>query len=172
MLGWHVQQQGLTAAALRAFEAERIPRVKEVFGLTDKHAAKMKAGRHSCHSHFLIAHCCVLLALLSCGALVMLVSCLPYCLLLCQLHSQQTACKTQQHSSIQMIKFVDFLKCCCLHLHTVTGVPQRELLMERAELLYGQVKFKPLDQRAPAAAAAMAAVPASAASAWKLLSGY
>lgn len=44
MLGWHVQQQGLTEGALRAFEAERIPRVKEVFGLTHKHAAKMKAG--------------------------------------------------------------------------------------------------------------------------------
>jgi 2-polyprenyl-6-methoxyphenol hydroxylase-like FAD-dependent oxidoreductase len=44
VLGWHVQQEGLTEAALRAFEAERIPRVKEVFGMTDKHAAKMKAG--------------------------------------------------------------------------------------------------------------------------------
>lgn len=44
VLGWHVQQQGLCEAALRAFEVERIPRVKEVFALTDKHAAKMKAG--------------------------------------------------------------------------------------------------------------------------------
>jgi hypothetical protein len=44
VLGWHVQQQGLCEAALRAFEAERIPRIKEVFGLTDKHAEKMKAG--------------------------------------------------------------------------------------------------------------------------------
>lgn len=44
MLGWHVQQQGLTEAALRAFEAERIPRVKEIFSLTDKHAAKMREG--------------------------------------------------------------------------------------------------------------------------------
>lgn len=46
VLGWHVQQAGLTAAALRAFEAERIPRVKEVFGMGDRHAAKMKAGAH------------------------------------------------------------------------------------------------------------------------------
>lgn len=45
VLGWHVQQLGLTEAALRAFEAERIPRVKEVFGLTDKHARKMKEGQ-------------------------------------------------------------------------------------------------------------------------------
>lgn len=44
VLGWHVQQGGLTAEALRAFEAERIPRVKEVFGMGDRHAAKMKAG--------------------------------------------------------------------------------------------------------------------------------
>ncbi|WIA35368.1 hypothetical protein OEZ86_003819 [Tetradesmus obliquus] len=67
VLGWHIQQQGLTAAALRAYEAERIPRVKAVFGLTAKQAAAMKAG-----------------------------------------------------------------------------VPQRQLLDERAELLYGQAHFKPL----------------------------
>lgn len=46
VLGWHVQQQGLSEAALRAFEAERIPRVKEVFALTDKHAAKMREGQY------------------------------------------------------------------------------------------------------------------------------
>lgn len=44
VLGWHVQQQGLTEAALRAYEAERIPRVKEIFGLTEKQAAAMRAG--------------------------------------------------------------------------------------------------------------------------------
>jgi 2-polyprenyl-6-methoxyphenol hydroxylase-like FAD-dependent oxidoreductase len=75
VLAYHVQQQGLTAAALRAFEAERIPRVKAVFGLTAKQAAAMKAG-----------------------------------------------------------------------------VPQRQLLDERAELLYGQAHFKPLQP--PVAAAA------------------
>lgn len=51
VLGWHVQQQGLTAEALRAFEAERIPRVKEVFGLTAKHAAQMKAGAQCLCTH-------------------------------------------------------------------------------------------------------------------------
>jgi 2-polyprenyl-6-methoxyphenol hydroxylase-like FAD-dependent oxidoreductase len=77
VLAWHVQQQGLTADALRAYEAERIPRVKAVFGLTSKQAAAMKAG-----------------------------------------------------------------------------VPQRQLLDERAELLYGQAHFKPLQPMAATAAAA------------------
>lgn len=88
VLGWHVQQAGLTAAALRAFEAERIPRVKEVFGMGDRHAAKMKEG-----------------------------------------------------------------------------IPQRELLQERAELLYGKAKFKPLKQVDGKVASVSAAVPAGAVSA-------
>jgi 2-polyprenyl-6-methoxyphenol hydroxylase-like FAD-dependent oxidoreductase len=77
VLAWHVQQQGLTAEALRAYEAERIPRVKAVFGLTSKQAAAMKAG-----------------------------------------------------------------------------VSQRQLLDERAELLYGQAHFKPLQPMAATTAAA------------------
>jgi hypothetical protein len=92
VLGWHVQQQGLTAAALRAFEAERIPRVKEVFGLTDKHAAKMKAGMHSCRNH--LNH-----SLLRAGAAVLwnrLVLLCPACksyhhLLFCQIDNQEVA---------------------------------------------------------------------------------
>lgn len=63
VLGWHVQQAGLTAAALRAFEAERIPRVKEVFGIGDRHAAKMKAGAYvwawmSLRSRSCCSQCC------------------------------------------------------------------------------------------------------------------
>ena len=30
MLGWHVQQHGLTAEALRSFEKERIPRICKI----------------------------------------------------------------------------------------------------------------------------------------------
>jgi 2-polyprenyl-6-methoxyphenol hydroxylase-like FAD-dependent oxidoreductase len=71
VLGAHVQQQGLTEAALRAFERERIPRVKAIFGLAAAQAAKIRAG-----------------------------------------------------------------------------VPQRELLDERAELLYGQASFRPLQRAA------------------------
>lgn len=44
VLAWHVQQQGLTEAALRAFERERIPRVKEVFSMGARQAAAMAAG--------------------------------------------------------------------------------------------------------------------------------
>lgn len=44
MLGWHVQQSGLTEEALRAYEAERTPRVRAIFGLTDQQAAKMREG--------------------------------------------------------------------------------------------------------------------------------
>lgn len=44
MLGWHVQQRGLSKAALRAYEAERAPRVRAVFGLAAKQAAAMAAG--------------------------------------------------------------------------------------------------------------------------------
>lgn len=44
VLGWHVQQHGLTEAALRAFEKERIPRVKEVFDLAARQATQMAAG--------------------------------------------------------------------------------------------------------------------------------
>jgi hypothetical protein len=39
-----VQQRGLSEAALRAFEAERIPRVKAVFSMAARHAAQMAAG--------------------------------------------------------------------------------------------------------------------------------
>lgn len=44
VLAWCVQQHGLTEEALRAFEKERIPRVKEVFGMAARHAAAMSAG--------------------------------------------------------------------------------------------------------------------------------
>lgn len=40
------------------------------------------------------------------------------------------------------------LSLCLLLLHA--GVPQRELLAERAELLYGKAKFKPLKEMAAA----------------------
>eukprot|EP00775_Hariotina_reticulata_P007830 gene7830-8027_t len=76
VLAWHVQQQGLTEAALRAYEMERIPRVKEVFNLAAKQAEAM-----------------------------------------------------------------------------AKGVPQRQLLDARAELLYGQAKFQPLQATVPAVSA-------------------
>jgi 2-polyprenyl-6-methoxyphenol hydroxylase-like FAD-dependent oxidoreductase len=44
VLGWHVQQLGLTEAALRVFEAQRIPRVKAVFEMTAAQAAAAAAG--------------------------------------------------------------------------------------------------------------------------------
>lgn len=44
VLGWHVQQQGLTEPALRGFERERIPRVKAVFGMTAQQLAAAAAG--------------------------------------------------------------------------------------------------------------------------------
>jgi hypothetical protein len=39
-----VQRAGLSEAALRAYEAERIPRVKAVFSMAARHAAQMAAG--------------------------------------------------------------------------------------------------------------------------------
>ncbi|KAI8473272.1 MAG: hypothetical protein J3K34DRAFT_411487 [Monoraphidium minutum] len=80
VLGLQVQRLGLCEAALRAYEAERIPRVKAVFGLAGRQAAAMAAG-----------------------------------------------------------------------------VPQQQLLEERAALLYGEAHFEPLG-----AAAAAAASPAAA----------
>jgi 2-polyprenyl-6-methoxyphenol hydroxylase-like FAD-dependent oxidoreductase len=76
VLAWHVQQQGLTEAALRAYEKERIPRVKEIFSLGAKQAEAM-----------------------------------------------------------------------------AKGVSQRDLLDARAELLYGQAKFRPLQPVLPAVSA-------------------
>lgn len=50
---------------------------------------------------------------------------------------------------------------------SLAGTPQRELLQERAELLYGKAKFKPLETKQTAAdgKTAVTAVPAGAASA-------
>lgn len=48
----------------------------------------------------------------------------------------------------------------------LAGIPQRELLQERAELLYGKAKFKPLETKQTAdGKTAVTAVPAGAASA-------
>jgi hypothetical protein len=59
-----------------------------------------------------------------------------------------------------------FVLCCAVLYCIVTGVPQRELLAERAELLYGKAKFKPLQEvKADAGPVLAAAVPAGAASA-------
>lgn len=44
VLGWHVGRLGASAPALRAFEAERIPRVKAVFSLGARNAEAMKRG--------------------------------------------------------------------------------------------------------------------------------
>lgn len=44
VLGKHIKQLGPTPAALRAFEAERIPRVKAVFALGARAAAAAAAG--------------------------------------------------------------------------------------------------------------------------------
>lgn len=44
VLGWHIQQHGLTEEALRAFERERIPRVKAVFNMTAKQVAAAANG--------------------------------------------------------------------------------------------------------------------------------
>jgi hypothetical protein len=88
-------------------------------------------------------------------------------LLLCQIDNQQIAISTAiQQNNHGFSRKLSLLHCCCLHLHIATGVPQRELLMERAELLYGQAKFKPLQQTVAAAgkAAAVVALPAGAAS--------
>jgi salicylate hydroxylase len=45
VLGWHVQQLGLTPAALRAYEAERIPRVKAIFELAARQAAAPRGSQ-------------------------------------------------------------------------------------------------------------------------------
>jgi hypothetical protein len=44
VLGRHVQQSGLSEAALRAYEAERARRVRAVFSMANRHAAAMAAG--------------------------------------------------------------------------------------------------------------------------------
>lgn len=44
VLGWHIQQNGLTEQALRDFERQRIPRVKAVFGMTAQQRAAAAAG--------------------------------------------------------------------------------------------------------------------------------
>ncbi|KAF8060567.1 Zeaxanthin epoxidase [Scenedesmus sp. PABB004] len=44
VLGACVRDGGLTEAALRSYEAARVPRVREVFSLTGRHAEAMKAG--------------------------------------------------------------------------------------------------------------------------------
>jgi 2-polyprenyl-6-methoxyphenol hydroxylase-like FAD-dependent oxidoreductase len=46
VLGWHVQQLGLTPAALRAYEAERIPRVKAIFELAARQAAAPRGSQN------------------------------------------------------------------------------------------------------------------------------
>jgi 2-polyprenyl-6-methoxyphenol hydroxylase-like FAD-dependent oxidoreductase len=46
VLGWHVQQLGLTPEALRAYEAERIPRVKAIFELAARQAAQPPGARN------------------------------------------------------------------------------------------------------------------------------
>lgn len=43
-----------------------------------------------------------------------------------------------------------------MYTQHVSGVPQRELLAERAELLYGEAKFKPLADVTAATAVAVA----------------
>jgi hypothetical protein len=137
VLGWHVQQAGLTAAALRAFEAERIPRVKEVFGMGDRHAAKMKEGARACVGFSFEPD-----------------------------RSQCLCCSVQcsegQRAAGDSPAYCAACLCPCTAL---AGIPQRDLLQERAELLYGKAKFKPLKQLDGKAAPVAAAVPAGAASA-------
>jgi 2-polyprenyl-6-methoxyphenol hydroxylase-like FAD-dependent oxidoreductase len=45
VLGWYVQQLGLTPEALRAYEAERIPRVKAIFELAARQAARPRGSQ-------------------------------------------------------------------------------------------------------------------------------